>query len=114
METGKTDIACVNDRAIFTNDIECILGGNVGSYESDRKMAPEVGFKFSVISVPAVDLRHAVNIGQNELEQAMKSKINLMIMTAVANHINTLVLGAFGCGVFLWNVNVIAQMFKEI
>jgi uncharacterized protein (TIGR02452 family) len=69
-----------------------------------------------VITLPAINLNQkADNYSSTpEYKQIMISKIHHMCQLAMKNNINTLILGAWGCGVFNNEPRVIASMFKEV
>ena len=49
-----------------------------------------------------------------ENEKALAERIRLILEIAKDNKVNTLILGAFGCGVFQQNPEVVARLFHEI
>lgn len=54
---------------------------------------------------------HRVSAKENEL--ALRSRIRFVLEIARDNQVNTLILGAFGCGVFQQDAAVVAKMFHE-
>lgn len=47
------------------------------------------------------------------VEGELRTRIAMILATAAINHVNTLVLGAFGCGVFRNDPQLVAEIFKE-
>lgn len=44
----------------------------------------------------------------------MLDRINFMLSIAEEHGVQTLILGAWGCGVFEWNPEIVAELFMEI
>jgi uncharacterized protein (TIGR02452 family) len=84
-----------NDIAIYTNEIAI--------FKLDRDDEEYIDpFYVSVISCPAVN---KLNAKRNNIEDAfiydkMVDRIRLILETAKTHHIEILILGAYGCGVF--------------
>lgn len=53
------------------------------------------------------------NVSDEACEKAMKSRIDMILYSAYRQDIHSLVLGAFGCGVFGNDPKVVAALFKE-
>lgn len=54
------------------------------------------------------------NVSNKENYKVLKSRIKFIIDMAVKNDVNTLILGAYGCGVFGQDPYEVAKIFKEI
>lgn len=52
-------------------------------------------------------------VSENELTNAMRSRIQHILFSAYNNQVDVLILGAFGCGVFGNNPYTVARLFKE-
>ena len=44
----------------------------------------------------------------------MLDRINFMLSIAEEHGVQTLILGAWGCGVFEWNPETVAELFMEV
>ena len=47
------------------------------------------------------------------VENELRDRIAMILATASINHVDTLILGAFGCGVFRNDPQLVAEIFKE-
>lgn len=57
---------------------------------------------------------YVCGVGDKELREAMLDRINFMLSIAEEHGVQTLILGAWGCGVFEWNPEIVAELFMEI
>ncbi len=89
------------DRAIFSPDIV---------FERDGKTA-----ECSVITCAAPNFGAARGRGitQSENENALAGRVDFVISIAEEQNVETLILGAWGCGVFGQDPAVVARLFKE-
>lgn len=67
----------------------------------------------SVITVAAPNRRKQEKATKEENYEALKSRIEFIINIAKKNNIKTLILGAFGCGVFSQEPKEVAELFKK-
>lgn len=69
--------------------------------------------KTDVITIAAVNLNNSI-LTKKEYEKTTKQKIRLMLSIPKQNGIKTLILGAWGCGVFKNDPKIMSQFFKEV
>ena len=83
-----------NDIGIYTDEI-CV-------FKLDRDEDYIEPFYPSVISCPAVNKTHALknNLDEEYIYNKMVDRIRLVLEIAQQHNVDTLILGAFGCGVF--------------
>lgn len=70
-------------------------------------------YKIDVITACAPNLG-AIDILDDECYQIFLDRIELIINSAIENDIDIIILGAFGCGVFMNNPNIVSKAFKEV
>lgn len=58
--------------------------------------------------------RRYCNVSNDENKKACIDRINFVLSIAAQNNVETLILGAFGCGVFGQDARLIALIFKEL
>jgi len=94
--------ALYKHRMIYTPDV--IFIGEKGSI-----------FKADVITIAAPNRGAALrnNVSEEEIESTMRERIQILMQCAYSHLVDILYLGAYGCGVFKNNPNVVAQMFYE-
>lgn len=93
---------------------------NKGMYLNRGLYSPDVMFddrtKCSVITVPApnksVMLKYG-NFTEEENAKALLHRVKLVVDIAEENNVKTLILGAFGCGVFKQDPFEVATLFKK-
>lgn len=96
---------------------------NFGMYNSNLIFTPSVLFikddyevRCNVITCAAPN-RGVVERYRPELlcevDKAMKDRVDHILYSAYDNEVDTLILGAFGCGVFKNDATVVARIFKE-
>lgn len=121
MHRHKKDL-CYTDTCIYTPDIIVI--------KSDTTMPENIPEKdwlsVDVLTCAAPNLRHEpynrmnpgvaepMHISDWELLAIHKKRGSHILNIAAANNIDVLVLGAFGCGAFRNNPNIVARAYKEI
>lgn len=52
-------------------------------------------------------------VSEKQVYQAMKSRIDALLYSAYANNVDSLILGAFGCGVFKNDPEIVASLFAD-
>lgn len=88
------------DRALFSKDILFIR---------DKKQ-----HEFSVLTCAAPNYGSAMkysHISRQENHEALKQRIDFIFRIAIHQHVSSLVLGAWGCGVFGQNPEEVASLF---
>lgn len=96
---------------------------NCSLYRNRGLVAPRVRFdreKYHsyadviVVAAPfARSARDEYRVSEEALAQAMRDRIRFVLAIADDLGHKKLVLGAFGCGVFGWDAEVVAEMFRE-
>ncbi len=97
------------DTCIYTPDIMVIKTDT--SYP--ESMPENEWYSVDVLTCPAPNVS-AVKISDAELLKIHKKRSSHIISIAIANNIDVLVLGAFGCGAFRNNPEIVARAYKEI
>ena len=108
-EKNKTcDTMMYTDFAIFSPDVVFFRDSNFNLLEE-----PVVA---SVLTLPAVNMKQVIEKQENvsQANQAMKNRMCLSLSIFANEAIKTLILGAYGCGVFGNNPNGIAQWWKDL
>lgn len=68
----------------------------------------------SVISAPAVNKGSTKGAARKKVEPVMRTRMVRILRLAAAQRLDVLILGAWGCGVFRNDPDVIAKMFQEV
>lgn len=108
----------------------CIFTPNILVFKTDEKWpklcAEEEWFPVDVISCAAPNLRGGLQDYRDFLDKTdvlkpeeqigelLRRRIRGILQVAVNQHIDILVLGAFGCGAFCNSPHVVAEAFKEV
>lgn len=116
------------NNALYNND--CIFTPEVMAFKSDTafpEILPECDWwSVDVISCAAPNLRKqpsnkmnpnagstAVNISNKDLRELLRGRIQRIFEVAIANNVEVLILGAFGCGAFCNPPSIVAEIFSE-
>lgn len=89
------------DRAIFSPDIVFERGGKTAECSVITCAAPNFG------------AARGRGVTQSENEKALARRIDFVISIAEEQGVETVILGAWGCGVFGQDPEVVARLFKE-
>ena len=92
-----------------------IFSPDVPVLRDDDGLLLDVPYTVNILTVPAVNVGAARNNGVDEtvIAETMQDRINRMLGVALSHNIQTLILGAWGCGVFRGDVEQVASMFSE-
>ena len=93
-----------------------IYSPNVVFFRDDAGKLMKDYYTGSVITSPAVNLRNieVTPTFMSEVHRIMTKRIEKILDVAILNGHNTLVLGAFGCGVFSNDPRHVADYFKQL
>jgi len=94
-----------------------IYSPNVPVIKDDNGELLEDFYAVSFISAPAVNagvVKKREQDWEEKVEEAMKERLRRILSVAVHHGHDTLVLGAFGCGVFQNDPRHVASWFKEL
>ena len=92
-----------------------ILSPNVCVFRNIKDELLDEPFHTSVITVPALNKNGgAKNIPQNIIDDVMKDRLKNMFVVAANYGYKNLILGAWGCGAFGHDPNIVAKYFYEI
>ena len=103
------DTGMYSDRVIYTKSV-CVF--------KDDKVVPEYLDKNDRINVDILTCAapykpHVKKLKKEDLLTIYKSRIKNILEVAVDNKVQTLILGAFGCGAFANPPEIMAEAFKE-
>jgi uncharacterized protein (TIGR02452 family) len=93
-----------------------IYSPNVPVFRDDNGTLLEQPYPCSFITAPAVNAgvaRERISHAQQRIVEAMTNRVHRVLAIAAQHHHEHLVLGAWGCGVFRNDPELIAQLFKE-
>lgn len=96
--------------SLYTDGI--IYTPNVPFYKDEYGNLLEKPFKISIISSPAPNISSMDNIDLNVLENVLFERIKKILYVASAYNHNTIILGAWGCGAFGNDPEMVAKAFK--
>lgn len=92
-----------------------LLSKDVCVFRDKQGKLLEKPYNVGVFTIPAPNKNgRAKDIKQEELDYVMKDRIRKFFITAIDNKYKTLVLGAWGCGVFGHEPQKVAQYFYDI
>jgi uncharacterized protein (TIGR02452 family) len=92
-----------SDYTIFSPHVEVIRDANSNLLEKP--------YTISVITSPAVNVYRARNTSRVDIAEAMLQRAEYILKVAISNHVDNIVLGAWGCGVFGNSPKDISRIF---
>jgi len=105
-----------NTKSCFYTDY-MIYSPNVPIIKDEEGVNIEVRMSCGIITAPAVNagvVKRRESHRVSEIEAVMKRRIAKVLTIALAHEHQTIVLGAWGCGVFQNNPNEMAKYFREV
>nr|DAS58543.1 MAG TPA: TIGR02452 family protein [Caudoviricetes sp.] len=111
--------ALYSDRMIYVPDVP-VLKSDVPIWDPKKKKGrlysynPNERFYIDVITACAPNLRALKNISSEEIDETIRNRIRRIIKISANENIDSLILGAFGCGVFQNDPEIVANIFNEI
>jgi uncharacterized protein (TIGR02452 family) len=106
---GQTDFL-YSDYMIYSPDVVFWFDDEGNSIENPPKI--------DIITSPAPNkgamLQHERNSEIRAIEEVFKARIEKVLALAVANNLESIILGAWGCGVFRNEPSDVAQYFKDV
>ena len=87
-----------------------IYSPNVPVFRDDNNELLNRIYTVSIMTAPAVN---CTRVKQSDAVEAMRIRIEKLLTACAANGHDTLILGAWGCGVFRNDPNDIAELFRE-
>lgn len=104
------------NRALYTPDVR-FTGSLSECNDSDAVIRVNYYKLCDIITCAAPNYtaaRRYCNVGTEENKKACVDRIDFVLSIAAQNNVETLILGAFGCGVFGQDARLIALIFKEL
>ncbi len=110
------------DKCIYTPDIIVFKSDT----EIPQMLDEKDWLRADVITCAAPNLREqpynamnpgkgtAIRVTDKELLEIHKKRAHVLLSAAAANHVDVLVLGAFGCGAFCNKPEIVARAYKEV
>ncbi|MBE6639747.1 MAG: TIGR02452 family protein [Ruminococcaceae bacterium] len=97
-----------SDRLIYSPDITV--------FKSDDRIPQNLDapFRVDVITCTAPYINGSMNKSDNELMAIYKSRIRNILEVAMSKEVDCLILGAFGCGAFHNDPNLMSKAFAEL
>lgn len=92
-----------------------LISPNVCVFRNGQGQLLDKPYLVGVVTMPAPNRNgRAHDVPQSELDQVMMSRLRKMLLAAVQNKYRTLVLGAWGCGVFGHSARRVARYFHDL
>lgn len=98
---GKVNRGLYYNRALYTPDVIFEKNSVSGNFDIITCAAPNLG----------PTLRYDLGVSKEENSKVLESRIKFILDIAAENRVDTLILGAFGCGVFKQDASEVASIF---
>lgn len=105
-----------NARPAFYAD-SLLYSPGVAFFKDDAGQYLDAIIQADVITMPAVNKSAITNLNESiekEIDQVMKQRIRYVLAVAEKNKVDTLILGAWGCGVFRNKPADVANYFSQV
>lgn len=96
------------NRALYLN--RALYSPNIKFFHEDKELYCDV---ITCASPNKSTAQKYQNVSDEENKKVLASRIDFVLKIAMNNHVDTLILGAYGCGVFGQNPREVAELFKE-
>nr|QBK87222.1 MAG: protein of unknown function DUF2263 [Marseillevirus LCMAC201] len=103
-----------NNKCLYSHHM--IFSPTVPVFRDKNDDLIEKPFCISFITSPAVNAKQAKiqNIDNDVINQTMLERMDRFLSVTVWNHVDILILGAWGCGVFGGNNEIVAKQFFDL
>lgn len=78
-----------------------------------RELSEQDRITLDIITIAAVELLNKIPPTPEQIEE-MEIRIKLLLDSAIVNSVDTLIIGAFGCGIFHWPPPIVANIFHKL
>lgn len=99
------------DNSFYTDNI--IYSPNVPFFRNEFNLFLEEPYLLSIISAPAPNVRAMENVDEVLLEKILFNRSKKILQIAKANGHKTIILGAWGCGVFGNSADMVGKLFMK-
>lgn len=99
-----------NGDVIYTPDIIVFKSDDA----SPRTMPEKDWYEVDIITCAAPNLRHGIRGGNTDLRTIHETRLRRMLDIAVTKGVESIVLGAFGCGAFMNDPAIVADASKRV
>lgn len=96
---------------LYTDNI--IYSPNVPFIRDEELNLLDQPYSLSIITSPAPNLSNGQSISDDKLRSILKNRIKKILLVAAQHHHKNLILGAWGCGIFSNDPNVVSSLFME-
>jgi uncharacterized protein (TIGR02452 family) len=115
--------ACLKRKPVFYNEnILCdntyythnvIYSPDVPFFRDDNQLLMEQPYKLSIVSAPAPNVRPMENVDEDRLKDVLETRAFKILSVAAHHKHRVLILGAWGCGAFGNDPDMIANVFMD-
>lgn len=99
-----------SDKVIYTENITVIKTDDA----VPKLMPSNEWFNVDVITCAAPNLRNIDNVDEDKLFNVLYNRIDMIFNSALKYEIDTIILGAWGCGAFKNPPQLVAKAFKQV